>query len=117
MEYGIQEPNVVIEHIRTHNVLIKNLKEDTSFVSIDDLSPIEIPQFAKGETVVYVDTYHKNLIGKLVTVRNTTSNNTYAPYKVACGPDVEYVTPFDIVRLNYWEVDYDIKEQCVGLLQ
>ena len=90
-----------IEHIRTHNVLIKNLKEDTSFVSIDDLSPIEIPQFAKGETVVYVDTYHKNLIGKLVTVRNTTSNNTYAPYKVACGPDVEYVTPFDIVRLNY----------------
>lgn len=90
-----------IEHIRTHNVLIKNLKEDTSFVSIDDLSPIEIPQFTKGETVVYIDTYHKNLIGKLVTVRDTTADNAYAPYKVACDSDVEYVTPFDIVRLNY----------------
>lgn len=42
-----------IEHIRTHNVLIRNLKEDTSFVSIAELSPIELPQFTKGETVLY----------------------------------------------------------------
>lgn len=90
-----------IEHIRTHNVLIRNLKEDTSVVSKDKLSPIDIPQFTKGEMVVYVDTYHKNLIGKLVTVRDTTADNAYAPYKVACDSDVEYVTPFDIVRLNY----------------
>lgn len=90
-----------IEHIRTNTVLIRNLKEDTSVVSKDKLSPIDIPQFTKGDIVVYTDTYHKNLIGKLVTVRDTTANNTYAPYQVACGSDVEYVTPFDIVRLNY----------------
>lgn len=90
-----------IEHIRTHNVLIRNLKEDTSFVSIAELSPIELPQFTKGETVLYTDTYHKNLIEKMVTVRNVNNkDNAYAPYQVACGSDVEYVTPFDIVRLN-----------------
>lgn len=90
-----------IERIKTDDVLIRNLKEDTLLVSIDDLSLIELPQFTKGETVIYVDTYHKNLIGKLVTVRNTNSGNAYASYKVTCGPDVEYVTPFDIMRLNY----------------
>lgn len=91
-----------IEYIRANDVVIRNLEEDTSFVSIDELSPIELPQFKKGETVVYVDTYHKNLIGKLVTVRNTNNNdNAYAPYKVTCGSDIEDVTPFDIERLNY----------------
>ena len=110
-----------IEHIRTNTVLIRNLKEDTSVVSKDKLSPINIPQFTKGDIVVYTDTYHKNLIGKMVTVRNVTNkDNAYAPYEVACGSDVEYVTPFDVVRLNYWEMDYEIQEhweQCMGLLQ
>lgn len=91
-----------IEHIRTHNVLIRNLKEDTSFVSIAELSPIELPQFTNGEMVIYTDTYHQNLIGKLVTVIKTKNNdNAYAPYKVTCGSDIEDVTPFDIMRLNY----------------
>lgn len=91
-----------IEHIRTHNVLIRNLKEDTSVVSKDKLSPIDIPQFTKGDIVVYTDTYHKNLIGKMVTVRNVTNkDNAYAPYEVACGSDVEYVTPFDVAKINY----------------
>lgn len=91
-----------IENIRTHNVRIRTLKEDTSFVSIAELSPIELPQFTKGETVLYTDTYHKNLIGKMVTVRNVNNNdNAYAPYKVTCGSDIEDVTPFDIMRLNY----------------
>ena len=91
-----------IERIDQRKARICNLKEDKLFVSIDKLTPIDVPQFTQGETVIYVDTYHKNLIGKLVTVRNTNNNdNTYAPYEVTYGPDVEYVTPFDIVRLNY----------------
>ena len=91
-----------IENIRTHNVRIRTLKEDTLFVSIDDLSPIELPQFTNGEMVIYTDTYHQNLIGKLVTVIKTKNNdNAYAPYKVTCGSDIEDVTPFDIMRLNY----------------
>lgn len=38
----------------------------------------------------------------MVTVRNVTNkDNAYAPYEVACGSDVEYVTPFDITKINY----------------
>ena len=79
--------------------LISAYNKEIAFAQSFELEPLQsLPQFKVGDSV----TYHKNLIGKMVTVRNVNNkDNAYAPYQVACGSDVEYVTPFDIVRLNY----------------
>ena len=64
------------------------------------MSTITIPQFEIGEKVIYIDTYHEYLNGKVLTVVGH-NNNGYAAYKVRYERDYVLVTPFDIVKINY----------------
>ena len=79
---------------------LRNLEEQRIVVPTKDLSPFTIPQFEIGDRVLYIDTFHKNLIGKVVTIVEH-NNSGYAQYEVQHTYEYEHVAPFDIVKINY----------------
>lgn len=79
---------------------LRNLEEKRITVPTKEVSTITVPTFEIGDTVLYIDTYHEYLIGKVVTVVEH-NNNGYAAYKVLYESDYVLVTPFDIVQINY----------------
>ena len=79
---------------------LRNLEEQRITVPTKDLSTLTVPKFEIGDKVIYIDTFHKNLIGKVVTIVDC-NNSGYVPYEVQHTFEYEHVTPFDIVKINY----------------
>ena len=98
------KPHFVIscypEETRLHT-----LDEKRITVPTKDLSTMVVPTFEIGEQVLYVDTYHEKLRGKLVTIVDY-NNSGYAPYEVKHANEYKHVTPFDIAKINYQAVIY-----------